>query len=321
MNGKKMIRTVSIVAALAFLCPAAPRADDAKVEYDKGVAAFTGERYKEAAQAFRKAHELKPSWKLFFNIGQSEAAAKRSGLALESFESYLAQGGDDVPEARREEVLVEVERLRKMVGMAEIHAPEGATVFVDGVERGVAPLLGKLPVAAGIKHTAWVVIDGSKLPQKAFKVTGGDTVKVDLEARVGKGSEPVDPDPEPITPGESDEGSSGMVTAGWVAVGVGGALLIGGAITGGMALNLDSDLHNDCDEGGHCLDDRQPDIDKLNTLSLTTDILMGVGAAAAVTGVVLLIVGHKKKGENEEPVALAPAFAPGFAGAVIQGRF
>ena len=31
-----------------------------------------------------------------------------------------------------------------------------------------------------------------------------------------------------------------------------------------MALNLDSDLHNDCDEGGHCLDDRQPDIDKLN---------------------------------------------------------
>ncbi len=320
MNGKKMIRTVSIVAALAFLCPAAPRADDAKVEYDKGVAAFTGERYKEAAQAFRKAHELKPSWKLFFNIGQSEAAAKRSGLALEAFESYLAQGGDDVPEARREEVLVEVERLRKMVGMAEIRAPEGAAVFVDGVDRGAAPLLGKLPVAAGIKHTAWAVIDGSTLPQKAFKVTGGDTVTVDLGAKVGKGSEPVDPDPEPIDPGEPDEGSSGMVKIGWVAVGVGGALLIGGAITGGMALNLDGDLDNDC-EDEHCFGDRQPDIDKLNTLSLTTDILIGVGAAAAVTGVVLLIVGHKKKGENEEPVALAPAFAPGFAGAVIQGRF
>ena len=58
MNGKKMIQTVSIVAALAFLCPAAPRADDAKVEYNKGVAAFTGERYKEAAQAFRTAHAL-----------------------------------------------------------------------------------------------------------------------------------------------------------------------------------------------------------------------------------------------------------------------
>ncbi len=313
MNRKQLIRTTSIVAALVFLCPAAPRADDAKDEHDRGVAAFTGERYEEAADAFRKAHELKPSWKLFFNIGQSEAAAKRHGLALDAFESYLGQGGDDVREARREEVLVEVERLRKMVGMAEIHAPDGATVFVDGVVRGEAPVLGKLPVAAGVTHTVWAVMDGSKLPQKVFKVTGGDTVTVDLDVKVEK-------EPEPIDPEESDDGSSGMITIGWVAVGVGGALLIGGAITGGMALNLDSDLDNDC-ENEHCLDGRQSDIDKLNTLSLTTDILMGVGAAAAVTGIVLLIVGHKKKGADEEPVALVPAFAPGFAGAVIQGRF
>ena len=320
MNRKQLIRAASIVAALVFLCPAAPRADDAKDEYDRGVAAFTGERYEEAADAFRKAHELKPSWKLFFNIGQSEAAAKRPGLALEAFESYLAQGGDDVPEARREEVLVEVERLRKMVGMAEIQAPEGATVFVDGVERGEAPLLGKLPVAAGVKHTAWAVVNGSVLPQKAFKVTGGDTVTIDLDVKVEKEPAQVEPAPEPIDPVESDDESSGTITIGWVGVGVGGALLIGGAITGGMALNLDSDLDNDC-EDEHCLGDRQSDIDKLNTLSLTTDILIVVGAAVAVTGIVLLIVGHKKKGADEEPVALAPAFAPGFAGAVIQGRF
>ncbi len=320
MNCKQLLGAASIVVALAFICPAAPRADEAKDEYDSGVAAFTEERYEEAAQAFRKAYELKPSWKLFFNIGQSEAAAKRSGLALEAFESYLAQGGDDVPEARREEVLTEVERLRKMVGMAKIIAPEGATVFVDGVERGEAPLLGKFPVAAGVKHTAWVVMNGSKLSQKAFKVTGGDTVTVDLEEKVEKGSAPVDSESEPIDPLEPDDESSGMVTAGWVAVGVGGALLIGGAITGGMALNLDSDLDHDCPDES-CLGTRQPDIDKLNTLSLTTDILMGIGAAAAVTGIVLLIVGHKKKGEDEEPVALAPAFAPGFTGAVIQGRF
>ena len=284
------------------------------------MAAFTGERYEEAAQAFRKAYELKPSWKLFFNIGQSEAAAKRSGLALEAFESYLAQGGDDVPEARREEVLVEVERLRKMVGMAKIHAPEGATVFVDGVKRGEASLLGKFPVAAGVKHTIWAVVDGNKLPQKVFKVTGGDTVTVDLVEEVEKGPASDDPDSEPIDPGKSDDGSSRMTTIGWVAVGVGGALLLGGAITGGMALNLDSDLDNDC-EDEHCLSNRQPDIDKLNNLSLTADILIGVGAAAAATGIVLLIVGHKKKGENEEPVALVPALAPGFAGAVVQGRF
>lgn len=320
MNRKQMIRAASIVAALVFLCPVAPRADDAKNEYDRGLAAFTGERYEEAAQAFRKAYELKPSWKLFFNIGQSEAAAKRSGLALEAFESYLAQGGDDVPEARREEVLVEVERLRKMVGMAKIHAPEGATVFVDGVKRGEASMLGKFPVAAGVKHTIWAVVDGNELPQKVFKVTGGDTVTVDLNEKVGQESAPVEPVPEPIDPGRSDDGSSRMITIGWVAVGVGGALLIGGAITGGMALNLDNDLYETCPDES-CFSDRQPDIDKLNALSLTTDVLIGVGAAAAVTGIVVLIVGYKKKGASEEPVALAPALAPGFAGAVVQGRF
>jgi hypothetical protein len=320
MNRKQLILTTSIMAALVFLCPAALRADDAKDEYDRGVEAFTGARYEEASKAFRKAYELKPSWKLFFNIGQSEAAAKRHGLALESFESYLGQGGDDVPESRRGEVLLEVERLRKMVGKAEIHAPDGAMVFVDGVKRGEAPVLGKLPVAAGVKHTIWAVIDGSKRPQQVFKVTGGDTVTVDLNDKVEKEPAPVEPVPEPIDPDESDDGSSRMITIGWVTMGVGGALLIGGAITGGMALNLDNDLYDKCPDD-HCPANHQSDIDKLNNLSLTTDILLGVGAAAAVTGFVLLIVGHKKKGANEEPVALAPAAAPGFAGAVIRGRF
>ena len=93
--------------------------DEAMTFFKKGIDLFNSESYEEAAEAFRKAYELKPNWKLNYNIGQSEAAAKRLGLALQAFEAYLSQGGDDIPTERRDEVLKEVERLRKMVGAVE----------------------------------------------------------------------------------------------------------------------------------------------------------------------------------------------------------
>ena len=74
-----------------------PTADDkkkAKTAFDRGRASFEQQQYKDAADAFREAYDLMPSWKLLYNIGQAEAAGSRYGLALDSFERYLAVGGD-----------------------------------------------------------------------------------------------------------------------------------------------------------------------------------------------------------------------------------
>lgn len=335
--------TKHTAASLALLCalllspaPGGLRAgeDVAKEAYAKGVAHFEKGEYREAADAFREAHTLKPTWKVLYNVGQAEAAAKRYGLALEAFEAYLAQGGDDVPDLRREELLAELERLRKMVGTVEITAPDGAQVFVDGVARGAAPLLGKLPVSASVEHRAWVVVDGERSPERAFKVMGSDSISITLGAAaegpaapaVGvvagsdvaadEGARP--PEQEPA----ADGGPSGLRTGGWVMVGVGGAMLIAGAVTGALALNLDDELYNDCTDG-HCPADRADDIDRLGALSAVTDVMLFAGGAFAATGAVLLIVdaARGKESAGDDAVGVAPAFGPGFGGATLRGRF
>jgi tetratricopeptide (TPR) repeat protein len=69
-------------------------ADPAKAAFAGGSRLFDKGDFPAAAEAFREANRLNPSWKLYYNIGRAEAAAERYGLALEAFEQYLAEGGD-----------------------------------------------------------------------------------------------------------------------------------------------------------------------------------------------------------------------------------
>jgi hypothetical protein len=323
---------IALTAALAvsqMTFVAVANEEAAKEAYKDGVALFDQRDFTGAAAKFRQAYDLKPAWKVLYNVGQSEAAAKRHGLALEAFETYLSEGGDEVPDARREEVMAEVERLRKMIGVVEITADKGAMILVDGVERGKAPLLGKIPVSAGVKHTAQAIVDGQQVAQRDFKVLGSDSISIDLTGPAEEPAAPVAdappvevaPSSEPPEPAD-EEGPSGLAVGGWVLVGVGGAMLVTGAITGGMALKLDDQLYQDCPDD-HCPDTKayQDDIDKLKTLSLVTDVMLFVGGAAAATGIVLLIVDATGDEEEGAPVALAPVFGPGLGGAAIQGRF
>jgi tetratricopeptide (TPR) repeat protein len=91
---------------------AGTKIEEAEVAYGKGRDLFEQGKYVKAAGSFRKAYELKPNWKILYNIGQCEAAAKRHGLALKAFEEYLSRGGDDIPPERKDEVPAEISRLK-----------------------------------------------------------------------------------------------------------------------------------------------------------------------------------------------------------------
>jgi tetratricopeptide (TPR) repeat protein len=121
---------------LALLCvigqqAGAEDAVRAEAAFEEGKRLYHDESFEAAAAAFRKAYELRPNWKILYNIGQSEAASKRYGLAVEAFERYLVMGGDDIDQNRRDEVLEEMEKFRKIVGSIEIKAPDGLVVLVD----------------------------------------------------------------------------------------------------------------------------------------------------------------------------------------------
>ncbi len=86
-----------------------------------------------------------------------------------------------------------------------------------------------------------------------------------------------------------------------VLMGTGGALLLGSAVTGGLALSNAGKLDKEC-AGSLCPPSEQSGVDATKTLAITTDVLWAVGGAAAVTGLILFLTGALDK-EREVPVA------------------
>jgi hypothetical protein len=320
-----------MISAFACIVSAgSAQADDqqaARDAFQKGVAAFGADDFETAVVAFRRADDLAPSWKLKYNIGQCEAALKHYGLAIEAFELYLAEGGDEVPEERRDEVIRELKRLREMVGSIEVRALGGSVVYVDDVERGRTPLSGAIKVTAGIDHTVRVEHEGEEILSRSVKVSGGDTVVVEADDAAGGSDVGERPAPQPTTPvAEVESEHTALWPAGWVTLGAGGALLIAGGATFGAMFSLDNDLEKVCTEGpdgNECPENRNADVDKRDNMAVASYVLLGVGGAAAITGAVLLIVDATKTTSTGEPsdTAIAPALGPDFTGLTITRRF
>ncbi len=87
-------------------------------------------------------------------------------------------------------------------------------------------------------------------------------------------------------------------SAGWAMFALGAAMLVAGAGTGGSALSTNSDLDGDC-PGGECSVDREGDIDRMQSMALATDVLLGLGGGVTLVGIILLGVGAGKEKKNK----------------------
>ncbi len=113
-------------------------------------------------------------------------------------------------------------------------------------------------------------------------------------------------DPDSIGAPSGDEGGTWM--PGWIIAGAGGALALGGVITGVMALGRQSDLEDRCVMDGDrflCDDAALADADGGKTLALTTDILLIAGGVTLATGVVLALILGGDADEDDPSVAVA----------------
>jgi hypothetical protein len=303
----------------------------AEEAFRKGTEAFNAMDYEGASRAFRRAYELRPTWKLFYNIGQSEAAAKNHGRALEAFEAYLSQGGDDVPSERRTQVVAEIDNLREMVGMVEIDAPDGASVSINDVKRGETPLLGPIPVAASVAHTVVISYEGARY-ERRVKVMGQQTLKVRYVPKTTVDSastsvavenieqDETDPETETDDP-ESQSTLSPVKQWGIVTLGVGIGTLAAGAATGITALVKDKRLKEKCTPS--CTsDEAQETLDTVDKLALSTNILLPVGVVVSVAGVLMVTVFAKRADKKKPPdVVLVPYMNSGTGGGILMWSF
>jgi len=307
--------------------------DDAKEAFDRGTKLFSEKRYNEAADEFTRAYKAKPAWKLLYNIAQAQAGARRYGLALETFEKYLAQAGDEISEERLEEILEEIRKLRDMVGDVTISGPDGAVVLVDDIERGTLPMTGGVAVSAGIDHT-FVVKQGDRvLFTRVLRLRGGaqdhlvvenaaespestavppsdsttppDDATSDADAKKSDDGPVMPPAPqlEPGTNAQESEnapaagtkaGSAKLKQTGFVFLTLGGLTLAGGLVAGGIGIHKENELADKCDNLD-CIGGGTASIEESrDRAALAADVLFISGAALAVTGIVLLAV-HKKR--------------------------
>jgi len=299
----------------------------AKIYYQKGVESFNAGNFAEAAKAFRQAYRLKPSFKIYYNIGQSEAAAKRYGEAWEAFELYLLAGGDEVPVERKDYVVSEIQRMKMLAGVVEVKAPDGLDVMVDGEARGTTPLKGPLRMTAGNRKVA-VQKDGKVLQEKEISVIGGMSTSVEFQIAEPKPAvaavvpPPPKPEPKPASeaqPKETEGAGFDYELYGWIGIGVGGAALLGGVVTGAMALSLNSDLKDKC-SGGVCPPNEQSNVDKLGTLSTVSTVLVIGGGVIAAAGATLLII-DAVSGSGSESNKAGASLSPGPTGVVFNYRF
>jgi hypothetical protein len=304
--------------------------EKAKVAFKEGVVFFKAADFKAAAESFRSAYELHPTWKLHFNIAQCEAALKHYGLALFSFENYLVDGGDDVPPERQVEVRKEMARLRDLTGELEISGPKDAVVWVDDVERGRLPLIGRIRVAAG-NRTLKVTRGEVVLMERGMRVSSQGMLAIQVEDGAPTATMAAEESNEPVVdkteayeePETEEDGNPALSAAGWVTAGVGVATMIGGAITGGLALSKEGQLEDACDNDV-CTDPEDKDIrDSAESAALATDILLPTGGVLIAAGLIMILVGLNDEKEPEVTARwrLGPTLGATTAGVVFEGRF
>lgn len=269
-----------------------------------GVEALQEQRYDAASEKLERAYSVLrvPSIALW-----SARALEKRGKLVEASERYL-----------------EATRLDASVGDAAVQRQARADAETER-----QALLGRIPsltiaLSGAPADATQVTIDGEAWPsalwgeprptnpgEHELRAQHGEdvvTVKVTL-AEGEKRSEtlsfrapsappaPVVALPPPLP--MKGESSNPQRTLGFVAVGVGGAGLVVGAVTGFIIASRHSDLEGSCNSQNQCDPGRQSDVDSYNSLRPVSTVALIAGGVVAAAGVTLVLTAPRSEPRTE----------------------
>ncbi len=317
----KLAAATAVVAVFA-LHGSPARADgeaDARRLFLEGRTLRSEERCADAIAVFQKARDLYPTGLgSLRNIAECEehlghlAASRRAwtelGQALRATNDPRYAGWAHDVDAADVRLAPKVGRLDVVVGSdGSGNGTPTARVTVNG-----APWdRSKWGTPVDVDPGRYVVRleDGSTPDVRRLDIAAGEEQRVDLGQRAAAPAAAVTPVPPP--PGARHHGD-GLQTAAWVAFGLGGAGLVGGAISAGVEQSAANDVKQQCASHTGCNRSLQGTVDRGQTAATLVNVFFAVGAAGAATGAVLLLIG----GREERTAVLA---TPG--GLAVAGRF
>ncbi|HJL20016.1 MAG TPA: tetratricopeptide repeat protein [Sandaracinaceae bacterium LLY-WYZ-13_1] len=290
--------STAATVALVLLATHPAHAQDPRELFTQGQAAYETGDYETAVESWQRAYGIDPRPLLQYNLAQAYERLGQLDRAVEAYRLYVDNTAGDDPRAQN--ARARIASLEQRVGNTSVHVsggPEGAAVFIDGEDRGRLPHPDPFRVGPG-SHRIVVRADGYEDFVSVVAVSAGQQAEVPVEMREGASG------------GASTSGGGGGISTIGIAIAAGGgAVMVAGAITGGLALSAAGDAPSS--DGSQA--------DEARTLALVTDILIPVGAAVAVTGVILMFVLGEDGGGDSASVT--PVVGPDSAGVAATGRF
>jgi hypothetical protein len=129
---------------------------------------------------FRKAYQISPSYRVLYNIAQTQYALHDFVSAYRSLKQYVAEGGTEIPADRRAQVDDMSAKLAERIARLQISTDaDGADIRIDDVSAGKSPLEESILVNVGT-HKVSVLKVGSPEAVRVITVAGKEILKVDI---------------------------------------------------------------------------------------------------------------------------------------------
>jgi len=272
--------------------------DKAKEHFQKGIALVKEGAFDKAVIELGESYRLNPLPIVLYNLAICHDKLHQYAKAVTYFQQFL----DEAKEADAEKkpaVAKRIEKLIPFLGVLDLEVrPAGAAVFINGELVGTAPV-GSVILETGL-HVIAVAAEGRPPVQQKVTIVSGETVTVTICVE----KEPQQPD----APGGGEGAPPAKPTAGTTAgkkmgpapfaavAAIAGLSALCAIATGTLALEKAGEVERMYDN----TDEWKKVRDEGKRLAVTTDALLGVAAASAVTAVALAVVtdfgrGKKKK--------------------------
>jgi hypothetical protein len=303
--------SMATVASSARAEPTAAERETARGLMDEGRALSDKGNLKEAMKRFKAADDIMhvPTTGLF--LARTQAAL---GLLVEARDTIQAiRGTPALPrepapftEARAQADQLDASLNGRVPALTIVvtsssgpAATSGATVAIDGID--LPPSVVGLPRSVDPGHHVVTAKAGGHEATQEVDIREGEKKRVELVLAAGDAAASASGDQPASTTDSGAPVSHGPSVLTFVAIGVAGAGLGVGAVTGIMAVSKQSTLQGEC-ANKNCGPSSYTDLDSARTLATVSDVGFAVAGVGAAVAVVSLVIGHRAV----EPAPPAP---------------
>ena len=299
----------------------------AGVRFQQAVELYREGSYEGALAEFRKAYQISPSYRVLYNIAQTQYALHDFVGAHKSLMQYVSEGRGEIPAERRIQVDEMSAKLMDRIAHVQIATNvAGADIRVDDVSVGTSPLSGPISVNAGTRKIS-AFKTASPEAIRILTVAGKESVTVELHidqpmvnlprvaanASLPSSTTQITKTLEPSAPSRT-----GLI----VSLSTTAALAVGTGVFGYLALGAQKDLKEQVDTYPNTREKIEQARTRSRNFGYVTDAF---GAATLVSGGVALYCALSHSGAA--PKAKSPrksqpfVVAPTVGGMVLLGSF